>query len=220
MDQDEYNDKISQLLDPEHYTKLKKDPTPTIERQTREIIKQSSIPQQEQRALLPSSTRPPRLYGLPKIHKEECPLRPIVSTMGSPTYNLAKYLAKHLQTYVGHTDSFVKNSLHFVESIRNVRLDTTDILVSFDVVSLFTNVPVEDSVEIIKQNLITQGLREDIPELARFCLTSTYFLWKGNYYEQKEGTAMGSPLSPVIANLFMETFEQEALELAPLKPKL
>jgi hypothetical protein len=63
---------------------------------SREIIKQSSIPQQEQRALLPSSTRPPRLYGLPKIHKEECPLRPIVSTMGSPTYNLAKYLAKHL----------------------------------------------------------------------------------------------------------------------------
>ncbi|XP_068918321.1 uncharacterized protein [Tenebrio molitor] len=220
MDQNEYNDKISQLLDPEHYTKLKKDPTPTIERRTREIIKQSSIPQREQRALLPSSTRPPRLYGLPKIHKEECPLRPIVSTMGSPTYNLAKYLAKHLQTYVGHTDSFVKNSLHFVESIRNVRLDTTDILVSFDVVSLFTNVPVEDSVEIIKQSLITQGLREDIPELVRFCLTSTYFLWKGNYYEQKEGAAMGSPLSPVIANLFMETFEQEALELAPLKPKL
>src|SRR5699024_10003933 len=104
----------------------------------------------------------------PKIHKEECPLRPIVSTMGSPTYNLAKYLAKHLQTHVGHTDSFVKNSTHFVELISDVRLDPGDILVSFDVVSLFTNVPVEDAVEIIKQNLIPQGLSEDIPELVRF----------------------------------------------------
>jgi hypothetical protein len=117
FNQDEYNDKISQLLDPEQYTKLKKDPTPTIERRTREIIKQSSIPRQEQRPLLPSSTRPPRLYGPPKIHKEECPLRPIVSTMGSPTYNLAKYLAKHLQTYVRRTHRFFRKKLITFRSI-------------------------------------------------------------------------------------------------------
>jgi hypothetical protein len=55
---------------------------------------------------------------------------------------------------------------------------------------------------------------------AKTFLSDIYFLWKGNYYEQKEGAAIGSPLSPVIANLFMETFEQEAFELAPLKPKL
>ncbi|KAJ8961870.1 hypothetical protein NQ318_021488, partial [Aromia moschata] len=44
-----------------------------------------------------------------------------------------------------------------------------------------------------------------------FCLSTTYFLWNGDFYEQKNGAAMGSPLSPVIANLFMEAFEEEAI---------
>ncbi|KAJ8961560.1 hypothetical protein NQ318_014812 [Aromia moschata] len=69
MKKEECQRKIESLLDPEHYRKLKKDPTPKIERQTRVIIKESQIPVEEQRRLLPSERRPPRLYGLPKLQK-------------------------------------------------------------------------------------------------------------------------------------------------------
>ncbi|KAJ8940458.1 hypothetical protein NQ318_007159 [Aromia moschata] len=110
------------------------------------IIKESQMPIEEQHHLLPSETRPPRLHGLPKIHKTDNPLGPIVSTCGSPTYELARYL----QPYIGKTSSY-------------------------------------------------------------FCLSTTYFLWNGDFYEQKNGAAVGSPLSPVIANLFMEAFEEEAI---------
>ena len=82
-----------------------------------------------------------RIYGLPKIHKEGISLRPIVNTIGSPTYDLVKFIAKRLGPLFGHTDSFIKYSRDFVELISEERINTNDIMVSFDVVSLFTKIP-------------------------------------------------------------------------------
>ena len=86
-------------------------------------------------------------------------------------------------------------------------------MVSFDVVSLFTKVPVEDSL-----SLLSHHFTEDILALFKFVLTSTYFCFDGQYFERTDGVAMGSPLSPVIANFFMQDFEEKALNQATLKP--
>ncbi|GJQ79489.1 hypothetical protein Trydic_g16342 [Trypoxylus dichotomus] len=178
----------------------------------------ASIPKEEQR-LLPLESRPPRLYGLPKVYKHGNPLRRIVSTCGSPTYGLAKYVAKQPAQYSGNTKIFVKNSEHFTEILQQHEITKEDLLVSFEVESLFSNVPVEETLEIIKEQLIPKGLQPDLIHLARLCLTSTYFLWNGEFYEQASGVAMGSPLSSVIANIFMEAFEHEAIESSRMKPK-
>ena len=57
-------------------------------------------------------------------------------------------------------------------------------------------------------------------ELVKLCLGSTYCEFQGKFYEQSDGAAMGSPLSPVMANMYMEHFEETALRTAPLKPTL
>jgi hypothetical protein len=74
-------------------------------------------------------------------------------------------------------------------------------MVNFDVVSLFTRVPIVESL-----NLLSQHFGEDIMALFRHVLTSTYFSFRGKFYEQTDGMAMGSPLSPVIAYCFIEDF--------------
>ncbi|KAG8232876.1 hypothetical protein J437_LFUL011582 [Ladona fulva] len=130
-----------------------------------------------------SGSRPPRIYGAPKIHKDEVPLRPIVSTIGSPTYGLAKLLQNALQPYVGDTPSHVKNSSHFIEILTKTRLKNTDILASFDVKSLFTCVPIEDSLKIVEK-LTERRLPKDYSHLIEFCLRTSYFLWNGHFYEQ------------------------------------
>ena len=56
--------------------------------------------------------------------------------------------------------------------------------------------------------------------LLEFCLKSTSFVFQGQYYQQMEGAALGSPLSPIVANIFMENFEKEALDTAPHPPSL
>ena len=115
---------------------------------------------------------------------------------------------------MGTIDFFIKDSNHFVEFIKERKVEKDEILVSFDVVSLFTKVPILDSIEIIKRKV-----NEEVAILVEFCLRSTFFSFQGIIYEQVDGVAMGSPLSPVIANLFMEHFKEMALHSFPLKPK-
>jgi len=83
----DYKQKISSLLQDLAYTTLTTDPTDSIERKTTVLLKKSSLTEETRRQLGPAGSRPPRLYGLPKIHKEGVPLRPIVSNIGAPHIN-------------------------------------------------------------------------------------------------------------------------------------
>nr|XP_022909662.1 uncharacterized protein LOC111420848 [Onthophagus taurus] len=207
--------KIKSLSNPATYKKIKNDPTEKIVRKMKELVKSTEIPADQQKSLFVQAPVPPRIYGLPKIHKPDVPLRPIVSAINSPTYQLAKHFSKILSPFTGRTESYIRDSPHFVESIRSMKLDPQDMLVNFDVESLFTRVPVKDAVDGLRQKLIPEGLPKYVPGLVEYCLSSTYFSWKGEFYEQCEGAAMGSPLSPVIANFCMEMFEEEALKKSP-----
>ena len=99
---------------------------------------------------------------------------------------------------------------------------------SYDVTSLFTSVPIKPTLDIIQQRLTkdqdlhkrTSMTIQQITSLLEFCLNSTSFMFQGQYYQQMEGAAMGIPLSPIIANIFMEHFEEQALESAPHPPSL
>ena len=99
---------------------------------------------------------------------------------------------------------------------------------SFDVESLFTSVPVEPSIQIIKKlleddkslHLRTKMTVNQISCLLDFCLKTTYFIFQGKFFEQVKGAAMGSPISPIVANLFMEDLEVKALSTAPTPPTL
>jgi len=86
-------------------------------------------------------------------------------------------------------------------------------MVSFDVVFLFTSVLTVDSLE-----LLSHHFEDDALALFKHVPTSTYFCIHGQFYKQMEGVAMGSPLSPVIVNFFMEDFEKKAIEQATHKP--
>ena len=118
------------------------------------------------------------------------------------TYQLSKQITFLISPLAGHTSSHVKNSRHFKEMMGSVLVESDEILVSFDVSSLFTNVPVGEAVSVIREKLREDGKLGDRTSLSleRIAdLKSTYFSFGGNFYEQKEGAAMGSPVSAVVA---------------------
>jgi len=93
---------------------------------------------------------PPRLYGLPKIHKPDNPLRRIVRAVNYPIYDLSRFLAQELKPLIKKTGTHIINSTDFIQKIR---LHPADILVSvIDVKSLFTQVPIKDILDIIKSS--------------------------------------------------------------------
>ena len=98
----------------------------------------------------------------------------------------------------------------------------------FDVESLFTNVPIDAAVQAAMQKLENDPSLADrtkltpaqITDLLTFVLRSTYFQYNGSIYEQKDGAAMGSPVSAVIANLYMESFEEQAITTSSYEPRI
>ena len=173
--------------------------------------------------MYPTGCVPPKFYGLPKIHKPDTPLRPIVSSCGSVTYGLAKELAKILKPLVGKSPHHINLTQEFVEQVKHITLGPWECLSSYDVSALFTSVPVDPALNIIRDLLEKDHtLKErtvlavnDIILLLEFCLKNTYFSFQDQFYEQVEGAAMGSSVSPIVANLYMEYLEQKAVSTAP-----
>ena len=118
--------------------------------------------------LYPTSDQPPRFYGVPKTHKINMPLRPIVSTIGSITYEVDKYLAEVLSPLVGQTEFHVKNSKDFAQSITGLKIEADEELRSYDITALFTSVQIDKALAIIRSKLMEDSLLADktvIPKL-------------------------------------------------------
>ena len=179
------------------------------------------------RRMYPTGVVIPKFYGLPKVHKENTPLRPIVSSIGSVSYGVSKEVAR-IKPLVGSTEHHVNNSKEFIEEIKKMKLEEGECITSYDVSALFTSIPIPSALDIINNKLQEDTdlhnrinmTTYNIIELLDFCLNNIYFTFQGVFYKQTKGAAMGSPVSPIVANIFMEAFGSRALATAIHPPKL
>jgi hypothetical protein len=114
---------------------------------------------------------------------------------------------------LGLSSRHVKNSSEFSHLLDSLQLEDQDMMVSFDIVSLFTSALISDTLELL--NIV---FKEEILVLFHHILNCTYFSFSGQLFEQTDVVVVDSPLSPVITNFFMEKFEEKALELASFIP--
>src|SRR5690606_5479908 len=210
------------LEDASIYEKLDADPTASTQKTSNALLLKifKSFPdhQRTYRQLRCWNGSIPRLYGLPKLHKEGILLRPIVDFPTSPLYGLAKYLHFILQPLTGQRSSHVSDSKHFVQKLKPLVLAEEEAMVSLDVISLYTNTPVELALQVAKDHLARDNTLNDrtpltvshICELLQLCLNSTVFVFNGVIYKQKFEVAMGASVSVTIANLVMEDIERRA----------
>ena len=153
----------------------------------------------------------PYVYGLVKTHKLGNPMRPIISTVGSVPYTLSKYLVKLLSPLVGCISySHIINNVDLLNKLNNAVPVYRFKLVSFDVKSLFTKVPINDLLTYLRPELNKHNFdlpTDTILDLIKLCVNENKFTFNGKFFKQKFGLSMGNPLSPVLSNLFMEFFE-------------
>ena len=168
------------------------------------------------------------IYGQPKVHKAGYPMRPIISSIGSYNYQVSKYLAELLSQHrTERPASFVKDSFTFADSIRKFPFNDAQTMYSFDVESLYTNVPVSEAIEIALDELYKKTTkvdsalnRDQMGKLLNFAVRDVPFRFLNDQYSQVGGVAMGSPLAPALADLFTTKMEQKLNQFSTNRPKI
>lgn len=231
MDKYEYKAKMGNILgDICTYGRMKRDPTSSLQAKNNRLVEKlfnrNIIDVTWKNKLLNKVTMAPRIYGLPKIHKDGTPLRPICSSINSPAFGLCKYLIDILKNLTRESKYNVKDAVDFKSKIRNLNIADDELLVSFDVISLFPSIPINLALKTIKDKWeilekFTTIPQELFMEILTFCIKETrYFKYDDRLYEQKKGMPMGSPASPVIADVIMEVLLDTSLEKMKKRPKI
>ena len=222
MNRNDYIEKSNTFLESRQFKKCKDDPTKSFQGKVQRCLlrKKKAFDKETYKTLYPSSSHPGLYFGLAKVHKvpdnssdvTDLPLRPVISNIGTATYQLSKYLA-HILGPLTSSEYTVESTKDFVRRVNGKVVEKGFKMVSFDVSSLFTNVPLDFTIELILDKVYNDQLvntklqREELRELLNLCTKEMHFSFNGQIFQQVDGVAMGNPLGPVLANIFMVELE-------------
>lgn len=158
LDRQSYDEKMETLLsDNRTYEKTKKPPFKTLERKLNgrllDLKKQGILDDPTYEWLHSTDALPPSIRGSVKHHKPGNPLRPIITTINTAFYNTSRFLTKILSPLQNLNGFSVKNSADFADKISKLTVEPDEVMVSFDVISLFTAIPVKKACDYIRKRL-------------------------------------------------------------------
>jgi hypothetical protein len=211
-----------QLADKQFYRKVGRDNTLKISKEINLAIQESynsgHLSLDQRNYLTVTEPRTPCFYMLPKIHKPGNPGRPIVSACGGPTSKLSSFIDAHLKLVVPRIPSYLKDTTHFLQKLEALDLPKDFILLTIDVSSLYTNIPIDEGIRSVAEALSDIPLSPPLVTLLSFLslvLNRNEFEFDGKFYKQVKGCAMGTPCAPNFANIFMDYIETMLLRDAP-----
>ena len=182
------------------------------------LVDSNSMSKEMHKFIKQVGTRPGIMYGNCKVHKQQVdgypPFQPILSALQTSTYNLAKLLVPILNPFTKN-ECTVKNSFQFAEEI--CEQDPTLTMGSLDVDSLFTNIPLDETIDICINQLFQNT---ETVEVLKSQNLNNYYVWLQRslilhltvYFTNK---LMGSPLGPSLANAILSDFEKNWLNNCP-----
>ena len=192
------------------------------------FVSRGELTENDKMEMRPKSARLGRAHGLPKIHKDYTNIpsfHPIVDKTGTAHYGAGKYLS-NLFNLLTLNEYSLKDSFETTQRVHSI---PTKLFaqgyryVSFDVIPLFTNVPLKQTIEIIlkrvyNDQLVQTKLKKTYLEKAPVrCVSKGYFSFNGKIYKQTDDVSMGSSLGQVLADIIMTQTESEIVE--PLETK-
>ena len=228
LSKDTYNNTVERIFkDKTKFKLLNHDPTltnlKTIQSYLKTMLKRGEITEDEEKLMRQKFAHIGRAHGLPRTHKTFTnvpPFRPIIDTSNALHYEMGKFLA-NLLNLLTQNDHSVKDSFEASSRIQNISptlFEQGYVFVSFDVVSLFTNVSLDRTIKIIlkriyEDKLITTTLKKStMKKLITDVCKKKAFSFNNNVYKETDGVSMGSSLGPVIANIFKTELEKFILD--------
>ena len=210
----DYNAKVQDFINNNSFTTLKKDPTQTFQSRVKETIRNcpTLIPKEQRLRLTNMNPTPPNIRGLPKIHKTNSPIRPIVNWRDAPAYKMAKLLNKLIQLHIPLPNSFnVTNTPQLINELLSIPCKPGIKLASLDIENMYTNIPTSEIIPIIKEiaarNQLDSTITNEIAMLTLTIIQQNYLTFDNNFYSQRSGLAMGAPSSGILSEIYIQNME-------------
>ena len=202
-----YIEKYSNILTSDQFKVFENDPTKALESKAQRVLRKIKHVVDEilNKRLYPTSSKPGSFYGTTKVFKfkereavDKITLMPIIFNIGTAVYEIAIYLAESL-TPLGKSKHTISNTNDFITRLKTERISKRFKKISFNVKSLFTNVPLEETVDTIlnkiyvEKKIETNIYRNIMKDLLYLCTKHVPFTYGGKIYIQIDGVAMGLP---------------------------
>lgn len=231
MNRSDYNDKIQQMINEGVQKGVYAPSTDTTLKDLKtfkDFLYRNFHKYKRYEKMVPTSNQPARIYGTAKTHKfqshkdislEQLKFRPIIAQTGTYTYNAAQVISQYLKPLCADNSCIIRNTQDFASILKDQPpLNNDEEYVSYDVESLFTNIPVMDTIQYILQEIYDNHKIQPICSklifkrlLIKLTMEST-FLFNSKFYNQIDGCTMGGPLSVTFSDIFMTKMETEALK--------
>ena len=216
--ENDYNSKIQGFITNNNFKQLTHDVTNELQRNMRTAINECNniIPKDKRWKYTNLNPATPNIRGLVKIHKHEAPIRPIVNWRTAPAFKLAKLLTMTLQKYIPLPYKFnIKNTVQLIDDLADILYNQKLRLASFDISNMYTNIPTEELIKIIKtacqHNNIEDKLTQNIIKLSKIIINQNYFQFLDKTYIQTEGLATGAPTSSIFSEHYTQFLENSTI---------
>jgi hypothetical protein len=209
MYQTDYQNKFQNFIDNSNFTILKRDPTKVFQNKVTTTIKscQSILPKNSNKKLTNMNPTAPNIRGLPKIHKIDCPIRPIINWKSAPAYKLAKRLSKLIQLHIPLPNAFnVKSSTHLLDDLHDIPYEQGTRLASLGIENMYPSIPTKKLIPILENIALNHQLDAEttnaLTKITCTVLEQNYFTFQNTNYSQSTGLAMGAPSSAVLSEIY------------------
>ena len=206
-----------ELNKPERYKKLKTDTIKqskaAINKKIAELKLKDLITKQEHSSLKPNVPKTPKARTILKTHKDPLKIRLIIYTQNSPIYKIAKKISKELRPLIRSGKSYIEDTEQFVDKIRNIRLEEDETMISFNISDVYPSLPKQDVITEVARRINDENFKPSLNkktliELVIISVEFMSFSCNGQYYDQKDGLFIGSPMSAAFAELYIQRVEE------------
>ncbi|UYV68923.1 hypothetical protein LAZ67_6001674 [Cordylochernes scorpioides] len=218
MKAEDYSKKMLNILsDPNTFQEISADRVKAISgnyrASLRSLLKKGCITPEQFKLFTSNISSIPYIYGLPKTHKPDIPLRPIVAYNLSPALHLARYLSNFLKPLVkAHNIYSIQDSSDFIAKLKNFSQSGSPTMSTFDVTSLFLSLPhslIFDGLgSLLNSPSVSNKDQKVVYELFNICLGMNTLEFNGRFFLQIRGSPMGSPLSTTAAEIVMSYLDR------------
>jgi hypothetical protein len=210
------DEKVNNFIMDNEINEFKIDPTQRIPKLTQNTIKECKhiIDPIKRKYLIQMNPQEPNLKAKIKIHKPTTPIKLVINNTYAPTHKVAQYIHYKLKELVQLKYEYnIINTIQFADSLTKLKLNPDHKLLTVDIEDLYVKIPINFTLNIVNKRLINKridtGIRKELMLTLRMITNQNYFQYEGKFYKPNLGVAMGSPLSGLLAEIFLQDLEQQ-----------